>query len=102
MLQKFTNNKEVLLRDIRHILKLQRNSISLAVLDDQGCTFTSEKKALETEKQGRIILIGKKIDGLYIIKEATQPKYLLLSEAEKNNELESYDIEDSHTLVRKA
>ena len=80
VLLRLTKNKEVLLRDVRHVPKLKRNLISLGMLDDQGCTFTGEKETLKIEKEGRSVLIGKKIDGLYVLKRVAQPKYVLLSE----------------------
>ena len=72
-----TENKEVLLRDVRHVPKLKRNLISLRILDDQGCTCIGEKRALKIERKGKIVLIRKMLDGLCMLRRAAQPKYVL-------------------------
>ncbi|CAK9313850.1 unnamed protein product [Citrullus colocynthis] len=43
---------------------------TLGMLDDQGCIFTGKNCTLKIEKQGRTILIGKKINGLYIVEKS--------------------------------
>lgn len=68
--------------------------------DDQGCTFVGENCTVKIEKQGKTVLIGKKVDGLYIMKKVNQPKYVLLSETVKNSELELWHRRLSHISER--
>ncbi|XP_038895899.1 uncharacterized protein LOC120084070 [Benincasa hispida] len=88
VLLKLSNNKEVLLKGVRHVPKLKRNIISLGMLDDIGYSIHAEKGCLEIVKQDRVILTRRKKEGLYIARKVNRSKYALVSKSEKDNELE--------------
>ncbi|KAA0051442.1 Retrovirus-related Pol polyprotein from transposon TNT 1-94 [Cucumis melo var. makuwa] len=48
------------------------------------------------ERQGRVILNSRKVEGLYTVKNVIKPKYALISETEKGNELELWHRRLSH------
>ena len=43
---------------------------------------------MKVERQGRIILTSRKVEDLYTVKNVIKPKYAVISETEKGNELE--------------
>ena len=85
VLLKLSNNKEVLLKGVRHVSKLKRNLISLGMLDDIGCFIYIERGLIKikVERQGRVILTSKKVKDLYIVKNVIKLKYALISELRK-------------------
>ncbi|KAA0062924.1 retrotransposon protein, putative, Ty1-copia subclass [Cucumis melo var. makuwa] len=96
VLLKLSNNREVLLKGVRHVPKLKRHLISLGMIDDLGCFIYIEKGSMKVERQGRVILNSRKVEGLYIVKNVIKPKYALISETEKGNELELWHRRLSH------
>ncbi|KAA0033501.1 Retrovirus-related Pol polyprotein from transposon TNT 1-94 [Cucumis melo var. makuwa] len=96
VLLKLSNNKEVLFKGVRHVPKLKRNLISLGMLDDLRCFIYIERGFMKVERQGRVILNSRKVEDLYTVKNVIKPKYSLISETEKGNELELWHQRLSH------
>lgn len=100
MLLKLSDNREVLLKGVRHAPKLNRNLISLGMLDDLGCSIHAEKGCLEILKHGRAIVTAKKRERLYIVINVNRPKYALISDSERNSELQLWHQRLSHISDR--
>ena len=102
VLLKLSNNREVLLKGVRHVPKLKRNLISLGMLDGLRCFIYIERGFMKVERQGRVILNSRKVEGLYTVKNVIKPKYALISETEKGNELELWHRRLSHISEKRA
>ncbi|KAH1090833.1 hypothetical protein J1N35_018090 [Gossypium stocksii] len=59
------------LSDVRYVLDLQKNLISLSILDSKGCRINIESSAIKVYHEALILLKGKRTDGLYILKSST-------------------------------
>ncbi|MDV3143386.1 MAG: hypothetical protein Q8761_03110, partial [Sweet potato little leaf phytoplasma] len=58
-----------LLRNVRHVPNLKRNLISLGMLDSIGCTYGGSGGTLEIKKDQKTVLVGPKINGLYVLED---------------------------------
>ena len=55
---------------------------------------------MKVERQGRVILTSRKVEDLYIVKNVIKPKYALILETEKENELELWH--DFHISMKES
>ena len=55
------------LTDVRHILELKKNLISLGTLDSIGCRFSVEGGVMKVCRGSLVVMKGKKINGLYVL-----------------------------------
>lgn len=92
---KLEDNREILLREVRHVPKLRRNLISLGMLADQDC-YISNKDELQIKRAGKIILFGKRVNGLYYLLNVSFPNIALLSQANKSGDFEIWHKRLSH------
>lgn len=58
-----------LLQNVRHVPNLKRNLISLGMLDAIGCTYSGQDGILEVRKDSKIVVVGEKSNGLYVVKD---------------------------------
>ena len=59
------------LTNVRHILDLKKNLISLGTLDSQGCKYCTEGGVLRVCKGSLIVIKGKLVNGLYLLQGST-------------------------------
>lgn len=83
MCLKLEDNREILLREVRHVPKLRRNLISLGMLADQDCYFIVNKKNLQVRRARKIILLGRRLNGLYYLKNVSFPNIVYCLEIAK-------------------
>lgn len=62
------------------IPNLKRNLISLGMLDSIGCEYSGQGETLEIWKNSKVVLVGQKINGLYIVKDINVPGAALITE----------------------
>ena len=55
------------LTDVRHVLELKKNLISLGTLDSKGCTYKARGGVLRISKGVVVVMKWKKINGLYTL-----------------------------------
>ena len=73
VLLKLFDNREVLLKGVRHVPKLKRNLVSLGMLDDLGCFIYIERGLMKVKRQGKVVLTSRKVEGLYTVKNVIKP-----------------------------
>lgn len=56
------------LSEVRHILGLKRNLISLEVFNQIGCIIKMESNVMKIIKKSIVIIKGTKQNGLYVLK----------------------------------
>ena len=56
---------ERVLEEVRHVLELNRNLISLGTLDKEGCRYKCDHGSLEIYKGKNLIIRGVRYNGLY-------------------------------------
>ena len=61
------------LNNVRHILKLKRNLISLGTLDMVGCTIKAENGVLKVYKGSLVVMKGVRVNGLYLLEGISIP-----------------------------
>ena len=54
------------LTEVRHILDLKKNLISLGILDSQGCKYSAEGGVLKVSRGALVVIKGKLVNGLYL------------------------------------
>ncbi|MFQ6663561.1 hypothetical protein Gotur_031048 [Gossypium turneri] len=59
------------LLDVRYVLGLRKNLISLSILDLKGCRINIESFAIKLSRGALILLKGKRTDSLYILEGST-------------------------------
>nr|GEW85876.1 retrovirus-related Pol polyprotein from transposon TNT 1-94 [Tanacetum cinerariifolium] len=59
------------LKDVRHVLELNKNLISLRTLDSIGCDYRGRGGVLKVSKGALVVMKGKKTNGLYLLKGST-------------------------------
>lgn len=64
-------NREMLLQDVRYVLKLKRNLISISMFDLMGYTTNVENGMMKVSTGASIIAKGRRSNGLYILEEST-------------------------------
>ena len=57
-----------LLRNVRHVSHLKRNLISLGMVDSLGCEYKGKCGVFQVCMDSRVVLVGKKVNDLFIIK----------------------------------
>ena len=57
--------------DVRHVLGLRKNLISLGTLASIRCYFSSKGRVLRVTKGSLVVIKEKKIDSLYVLKGST-------------------------------
>ena len=60
------------LSDVRHVLELKKNLISLGVLDSNGYKFTGQNGVLKVSKGALVVIKAEKVGNLYRLKGSTQ------------------------------
>lgn len=55
------------LSDVRYVHDLQKNLISLSILDLKGCKINIESSGIKVSRGALVLLKGKRIDSLYIL-----------------------------------
>ena len=60
-----------LFRNVRHVPSLKRNLIFLGMLDFIGCEYKGSAWRFEILKNSKVVLVGLRINGLFLIKEAS-------------------------------
>ena len=68
---KFKNGTTTLLRNVRHVPSLKRNLISFGMLDSIGCQYKGSARRFEILKDSKVVLVGLRINGLFLIKEVS-------------------------------
>ncbi|GFZ16976.1 hypothetical protein Acr_26g0002460 [Actinidia rufa] len=66
------DGRYVTLTEVRHVLNLRKNLISIGMLDSKGCSFDASGGTLRVFKGNKEMLWGKKIEGLYRLEETVQ------------------------------
>ena len=64
---KLHDNKTRTLTDVRYVLGLKRNLISLGNLDELGFSYKAENGSMHVFKRDELILTGAKKNGLYVL-----------------------------------
>ena len=64
---KLHDDKTRTLTDVRYVLGLKRNLISLGTLDELGFSYRAENGSMHVFKGDELILIGAKKNGLYVL-----------------------------------
>lgn len=59
------------LTDVRHVLELKKNLISLGVLDSNGCKYTAEGGDMRASKGALVVMKGKMARNLYALQGST-------------------------------
>lgn len=94
---KLKDEIHVLLQNVKHVPCLRRNLISMGMPDDQGCSHDGDKRILNIRKGSKIVLTGKKINGLYVLKYVKPPDLALISfTKDSDDELELWHKRLSH------
>ena len=60
------------LTEVRHVLNLRKNLISIGMLDSKGCSFDVSGGTLRVFKENKKMLWGKKTGGLYRLEGSVQ------------------------------
>ena len=55
------------LKQVRYVLELKRNLISLGMMDKMGCSIKAENGKIEVQNKGEIIMKGVRRYGLYVL-----------------------------------
>ena len=58
---------EMILSNVRHVLELKQNLISLGMLDDYGFSWKGEKVILKVFKGSLMVMKGVKDNGIYFL-----------------------------------
>lgn len=74
------DGKLIVLSNVRSIIKLKRNLISLGTLDESGCSYKAKSGCINVFKNNHIVLRGLKKNGLYLLCGSYHPE-------KKNNAL---------------
>lgn len=69
---RMANGRSVTLTEVRHVPNLQKNLISIGMLDSKGCSFDASGGTLRVSKENKEMLWGKKIGGLYRLEGSVQ------------------------------
>lgn len=85
---KLEDNREILLREVRHVPKLRRKLNSMGMLADQDCYFVGNKENLQIKKAGKTILTGASMNGLYYLRSVYFPYVAFLSQFDKIEDFE--------------
>lgn len=93
---KLEDNREILLRKVRHVPKLRRNLILMSMLADQDCYFIGNKKNLQIRRVGKTIVTGARMNGLYYLKSVSFPNVAFLSQFDKTEDFERWNRSLSH------
>ena len=59
------------LSNVRHVLNLKKNLISLGTFDYNGSKFSAKGRVLRVSKGSLVVMKGKKVDTLYILQSST-------------------------------
>ncbi|KAK2973981.1 hypothetical protein RJ640_013542 [Escallonia rubra] len=59
------------LTDVRHVLKLRKNLISLAALDSNSCSYRATGGVIRTMKGALVVMKGLKQNSLYLLQGST-------------------------------
>ncbi|XP_062104884.1 uncharacterized mitochondrial protein AtMg00300-like [Humulus lupulus] len=65
------NGEVKVLTNVRHILELRRNLISLGSLKDDGYSYKSTNDILKITSGSLVVMKGKKVNGLYVLEGET-------------------------------
>ncbi|GFY93081.1 hypothetical protein Acr_08g0014770 [Actinidia rufa] len=69
---RMANGRSVTLTEVRHVLNLRKNLISIGMLDSKGCSFDASGGILRVSKENKKMLWGKKTRGLYRLEGSVQ------------------------------
>lgn len=76
---KFQDGSVALLRNIRHVPTLRRNLICLGMLDSIGCKYQGSTGRCEIKQDSKVVLVGIKTNGLYLIKDVQMTHSTLIA-----------------------
>ncbi|GFY80990.1 hypothetical protein Acr_01g0007990 [Actinidia rufa] len=67
-----TDERSVMLTEVRHVPNLQKNLISIGMLNSKGCSFETSGGTLRVSKGNKEMLWEKKTEGLYRLERNVQ------------------------------
>ncbi|GFZ10585.1 tetratricopeptide repeat (TPR)-like superfamily protein [Actinidia rufa] len=69
---RMADGRSVMLTEVMHVPNLQKNLISIGMLDSKGCNFDASGGILRVSKRNKEMLWGKKAGGLYRLEGSVQ------------------------------
>lgn len=93
---KLEDNREILLKNVRHIPEIRRNLISIGMLDEIGCLISVYEGFLKVSKNSKTVLEAPKLNCLSIMKSVLSKDHVLIAQSEKDEEFELWHRKLSH------
>ena len=84
------------LSEVRHVLELKKNLISLGILDQMGCTFKMESGVMRIIKGSMVIMKGAKNNALYVLQGTTITRDVSVSTSQNLNKTLMWQIRLGH------